>query len=372
MTFGEYQEKKNEIKDEIKAIKNKSEVERRKDFLNVFDQFEKAKSVFDGFDDVHPVEYVLALADDDELTNMLESFLKNENEDMSVRLISFFALCTKQRRKKDYSKMETLLNDYKGIFENQNIYKIQSLYFLSTCRNDDARELRRAFRGWAYIDKNYAFMPAFIQIYAETVALCFEHKSDLKIAYSEKETNSILDEAIDRIETAISIRNYPKFHATKARLLYQKEEYADAVEQINEAIDMEDSERKDYAIRINEYEILKAKAEINMATKAKLDELEAIKEEVARSKYDNLSFLGFFSAILALIIGTVSISSSDVLTFTHLMQLLICLGGIISISFGTLCIMIEPRSFIRKTLLMIGIGMALIIISIFILPFCIV
>lgn len=251
------------------------------------------------------VESVLALADKD-LVDDLTNILNDNHLSKGIRVIAFYTLCTRYRRMKEFTKFNNLLSDNYRIFKDEEIYKIQKAYFLITYSNNKS-QLLEAFNSWEYIDENYKRMPAFIQIYTDTVALCFENNL---FDITKQKDHEILLNAINLINIAIKNRDYAKFYATLGRLQNCNREYEKAIVNIYKAIDKETPERSDYAIRISEYQLIITKIEISNYAENKLQELQTYKEEIkeikdefAKSKYDNLSFLGFFSAVISLIIG---------------------------------------------------------------------
>lgn len=350
----------------------------KKYLVEIYAEITKLEKVGEAVDD-SAVKSVLALADVN-LIDKLTQILTCNEEDHGVRVIAFYILCTRYRRMKEFTKFSNLLNEYDNIFKNEEIYKIQKAYFYITyfC---DKNQLMKAFNSWEYIDENYKKMPAFIQIYVDTVALCFENNLfDIK----KQKDQEILVSAIELINIAIKNRDYAKFYATLGRLQNCNEEYDKAIMNINIAIDKEDVNRSDYAIRINEYELTIAKIKISNYTdnklkeldkyKAELDkykeELSEMKDEVAKSKYDNLSFLGFFSAVISMIIGTIQTTSSTVLVEKY--QVLIALAGTIIIAFGSLNLIMLKKDNLKysvlTTLLMFVLGMSIIAVSIGIIP----
>jgi tetratricopeptide (TPR) repeat protein len=318
------------------------------------------------------VNRVLALADVD-LVDDLTNILNDHDLSKEVRIIAFYSLCTRYRRMKEFTKFNHLLSDHYRIFKDEEIYKIQKAYSLITYFNNKS-QLLEAFNSWEYIDENYKKMPAFIQIYTDTVALCFENNL---FDITKQKDHEILVDAINLISIAIKNRDYAKFYATLGRLQNCNREYDKAIMNIYKAIDKETPERSDYAIRISEYQLIITKIEISNFTENKLQELEKYKEgiremkdEFSKSKYDNLSFLGFFSAVISLVIASIQTLSSTSLVEKY--QILMALAGVIIISFGSLNLIMLKKGALKYSFItalsMFVFGMLLIVISILVIP----
>lgn len=318
------------------------------------------------------IENVLALADKDFVTE-LTNILNNNDLCKEIRIIAFYTLCTRYRRIKEFTKFNNLLSDYYVSFKDEEIYKIQKAYSLITYFNNKS-QLLEAFHSWEYIDANYKRMPAFIQIYTDTVALCFENNL---FDITKQKDLEILLSAINLINIAIKNRDYAKFYATLGRLQNCNREYDKAVVNIYKAIDKEDPKRIDYSIRISEYQLIITKIEISNYTENKLQELakykaeiKEMKDEFTKSKYDNLSFLGFFSAVISLIIGSIQTLAATQLVERY--QILIALAGVIIVTFGSLNLIMLKKGALKYSLLtalcMFVFGMLLVALSIYVIP----
>lgn len=337
------------------------------DLEKIYAELVEFKKVGEAVDDT-AVKSVLALADID-LVDDLTTILNDNDLSKEIRVIAFYTLCTRYRRMKEFTKFNNLLSDNYRIFKDEEIYKIQKAYSLITFFNNKS-QLLEAFDSWEYIDENYKKMPAFIQIYTDTVAICFENNL---FDITKQKDHEILLNAINLIGVAIKNRDYAKFYATLGRLQNCNREYDKAILNIYKAIDKETPERSDYAIRISEYQLIITKIEISNYTDNKMQELAKYKEsmremkdEFTKSKYDNLSFLGFFSAVISLIIASIQTLSSSSLVEKY--QILMALSGVIIVSFGSLNLIMLKKGAIKTALLMFVFGMLLIAISIYVIP----
>ncbi|MDF2587924.1 MAG: rane protein of unknown function [Anaerocolumna sp.] len=342
-----------------------------KDLNEIYKELTKLEKIGEAINDT-AVESVLALADIN-LVDDLTSILNNEKQSKEIRIIAFYTLCTRYRRIKEFTKFNNLLSDHYKDFKDEQIYKVQKAYSLITYTNNKS-QLLEAYNSWEYIDENYKKMPAFIQIFTDTVALCFENKL---FDINKPKDQEILLNAINLINIAIKNRDYAKFYATLGRLQNCNKEYDKAIVNVYKAIDKETPERSDYAIRISEYQLIITKIEISDYTENKLQELEKHKEEIremkdefTKSKYDNLSFLGFFSAVISLIIGSIQTLSSTLLVERY--QILMALAGVIIVSFGSLNLLMLKKGSMKYSIItalsMFVLGILLITISICVIP----
>lgn len=356
----------------MNSIENDDKTESIKVFKKIYVKFKESGVKGKAIDD-DVVDEVLYLANgsDKRIIDVYFDILRDPGLDIDCRLIAFYVLCTKFRRNKDHQKFKQLIQEC-YFLSNEAIYNIQKAYALITCP-ENKNQFVEAFNMWEHIDEHYKMMPAFIQIYTETVALCFENEI-FKIE-SKPELN-ILQQAIELIKIAIANRDYAKFYATLGRLQHCNKQYDTAISNINKAIDKEDSDRIDYAIRISEYGLAIAKIEMSMYTEKKVKELHdfklgvnELKSEITKSKYDNITFLGFFSAIISFLLGNVQVlNSNSTISIHDRYQLLIALPGVIIITFASLNFVTLTKETIKKSILssfiMLAIGFLLIYISI--------
>lgn len=273
-----------------------------------------------------------------------------DSELKKVQVIAFYILCTHYRREKNYSLFETLIKD-NSILSKEPIYKIQSAYYYSCSAPDDSA-IQKSLDYWESNLDDYKNIPAFAQIYTETVALAFERSVLVLSPSTEKQ----LVDAKKLIVQVINYRDYPKFYSTYARLLNITNDISQmklAIKEVVKAITKEDSMRDDYSMRIAEYELIKQKIEFNIQSQQQvietnklieqtLNEKEIlIKQDLDGTKKELLSMLGFFTAVLALILSQNELTKNLVLEDQII--LLFTLSGTLILSFGTLTILLEDN-----------------------------
>lgn len=290
------------------------------------------------------VNYVTGIATVLDTDTPLIRVLESDDYSGGARFIAFYALCIKYRRYKNYTKFKDIIERFYNLFKNEPIYWVQRAVYKKTFETDP-EELNEALKLWNNIDERVKNMPAFVQAYADTVVLCFENKV-LNIDYSKDE--EILLETIESIEKAINKRIYPKFYSTLGRLLAIKGDYNLAIKKVKVAIDKEDSTCKDYSLRINEYELIIAQINIKKSYDQEINKLQQyakdiqdLKSEIDKSKYDSLSFLGFFTALISFTMGTYQLIGD--LDFVERVQLVLILCGAIILAFSGLRIILKTQ-----------------------------
>jgi len=307
-----------------------------------------------------------AFDEDTELLSLLES----DSISIQSRLMSFYALCIKYRRFRDYTKFKDLLFKYNNLFEKEPLYKFQRMVYLKSTY-EEMEDLELAISIWNGIPEDYKNIPGFVQAYGDSVALLFENNY---FDITNESQNIIRKDAIQKMANAIHMKDYAKFYSTLGRLYAAGEEYEKGINYIRMAIDKEDSADKDYSLRINDYQSQIIQIKVQKLYKNELDkiniqkqELQDIKTSVEKSKYDSLAFLGFFTALISFTFGTFSIASGTI--FSERVRLILILCGSLIIAFASLRLILNTfKGYIKDTIFMFIIGTFIILFSLLIVP----
>lgn len=240
----------------------------------------------------------------DELYKILKKYY-NKND--KVSFAAFYGLVVYYRRYKMFSELEKLVNIYGEKYKDKPLYNVA----MCTIYRNKGTEID------LQLALNYA---------KSAVDLCCNHQGILQtyadtVAYSLEQgytvSEDILENALNCIKKAIEIdRQYPKYYCTVGRLLIYKKDYKKAKFYILKAIDLEDPIQKDYAVRIADYQNFLQRCytnesiyKIDESVKNTLKKLENVKTEVGvqieKQKLSHLEFLGFFTAIISLIMATI-------------------------------------------------------------------
>jgi tetratricopeptide (TPR) repeat protein len=261
------------------------------------------------------------------------------NDDDKVALAAFFCGAILLRRMKDFTVLADWIRSHERRFSTHDVFN-HAWVWLQLERGDV--DLTQSLHKSRELVETFPDNPGFLHLYADVVATAGELPR-------EDETNTPpedLDSALKFIQKAIDLHPYAKSHATKARLLALKGHFREALTCIETAIDQEDSSHSDYAIRIGNYQFqrlriqslindsrLRAKIEefkskqadaerkltdaerkleeaddkLNDADRKLKDADRKLEELVGRlddSIYRNLTFLGFFAALISFTIGS--------------------------------------------------------------------
>ena len=268
------------------------------------------------------------------LEKELYDILHDEKESIKARVNAFYCLCTKHRRIKDFRKFKELIQiSFNNVCDDE-IFKIMQAYYLIQETADDF-DPEKALKYWnKSISKIYKRLPAFTQIYTETVVLECETTKN-----QEKE---LLDEAEHLINNAIKMREYPKFYSTLGRIYCCRDEYDKGIAEVRRAIEAEDSDREDYTSRIIEYQSLISRFQRKKDEKELKEQANGIRTELDKRRTDYIGILGFFSSVMALIIISIDIAKEK-MPMIESLQLLMGFAGVIIFSFGSLNLMLAGR-----------------------------
>lgn len=227
-----------------------------------------------------------------------------------------------------------------------------------------------------------------LHLLADLVAHYFEGHPQLLNSPSERERSvAWLERGLNAVNRAITLDDYPKFYATRGRLLCLQKQYPEALASIITAIDKEDSGRPDYSIRLSAYVSQKGRIEslmvagrledtVQEAMQGYRSDLDATKTEIAQQKEridssttKNLEFLGLFAGIVSFTIGGINIvSNASAFSFQGAAGLLIVLMGTLLEVFCGFGIVLHGWTQERRSrnvvvlffgLAMIGLGLAL-------------
>ena len=289
------------------------------------------------------------------------------NDDPHIGFIAFCALCEGHRRVKNYKKQEEILKNLHKQHDPQNhpfITHLELLYYIDNFdyrHYDDYITILQKAQSHAN-SEDFTQNAGAHHLFADLVAIVFEY------AFSHNRpapSNTWLQYGIDAVNRAISKSNgYAKYYCTKARLLAFEKKYEDSAMLIKEAINLEDSSKKDYTIRVNEYlnhlQMIRVKQSQDQVEK--LDSLvNEIQQELQRSTVKSIEFVGLFAGIVSFTIGSISLLGDS--TFADAAGLIIILmGALLCVfsGFGVILHGFARKKWIRNLLVFfMGLGVIL-------------
>jgi tetratricopeptide (TPR) repeat protein len=316
----------------------------------------------------------------DSLKDILKDIIDDEADeydDDNIKFAAFFAYCTRLRRNQDFLPLNQMMEDFEE-YDDRIMYQ----HLKGMAEKGEGKRVNQ-------IEKSLE--------YSRRAAEWMENKENLNNAgvyhslasglikmmenSSEEITDENISEAEKYIELAIENSDYAKFYATKGRLETLKGRYDRADELFQKAINKEDSNQRRYAVRVGKYQMYsfkndfqekmsdlqvkadnlndranelddrvgEAEEEMSKAVdNAVEDATDYAKQEVQKSRTSTLQVLGFFSAILAVVITTVQISTS--FTPSNAAFLFLILTGGLTASFSVFSVLLSNEDVQLKRL----------------------
>lgn len=292
-----------------------------------------------------------------EVNESLLTILQHHDQ-LQVRFAAFYSLVVYYRRYKLNSRLEPLVVEHGAQFSSKPLYKftMSTIYRTMGGRNDINIALQFAKEA---IEATVDY-PGYFNNYAEIVAYGLEEGLQLD------NLNEVTALAFQYINKAIMLNpKYAKYYCNLGRLQYCTGEYPAAKANILKAIDLEDNSKKDYSIRISDYQyyLLKCYSFESVTTlKQTIDqktaEIEKIKNDLQKNMQEErnkvLELIGFFTGIIAFIVSTIQIASK--VEFKDAVSLIMVMLGGLLIAFGSFKAVIKVD---KKSLITTGIFVVL-------------
>lgn len=298
---------------------------------------------------------------------LLNQIMRDKSLQANIRYAAFFALFSYYKRDNHPSELEKLLVEFKEEFSERGTYNhLYSMFLKKRARKGD---LLAAIEYSEKAIKSIPENPGIIHSYVNSVISAIEEKE--LATYDD----ALIQDLLSKIKDAISKdQNYAKFYATKGRVCALKEDYVKAKESIREAMDKEQSDKRDYPIRMVEYQSQLIRVEREEALKAWIDKIAIAEKQIAlgyekiekygeQARTRNLEFLGFFVALVSFTIGSVHVAAQRPLL--EAAQLIVTLSGALMLSFSGFTILLYGTSQKMRFISLFVIGGVVIIASLF-------
>lgn len=296
-----------------------------------------------------------ALASGHERTRLIADLRRalTDSDDPVVRYAAFYGLNISLRCSKDYSLLEDLINQYQQEFGHHVTFR--HLVVLFNIERGLGKQ-KNEIVAMAFDDsEQFAHNAGFVHLFADTVpSLCEESDDDV----AANLVAEWLPRARTAAEKAISLdRRYAKYYCTKGRLLAIAGEHDEALALVKTAIDMEDSSKSDYAIRIGNYQYyrlsiqarrneevfgarMKESATVLLAKQGAVEEgLASAVRHMDESTLKNLEFLGFFAGLISFTIGSIQIAVHQNVNAAG--RLIVVLMGALLVAFAGFSFILE-------------------------------
>lgn len=298
-----------------------------------------------------------------------KKILEDESQAENIRYAAFFAICTLYRRSKEFTWYGKCLERYEDEFKAfRSFDHLKAMYLveIATSKTKMLDAVEAAEKAVNANDNNAGFLHSF----AVVIARGFEESY-----FNREENGDLLVQGIKASDKAIRLTpEYAKFYSTQGRLQDISGNHQAARLQIKKAIDMENSESKDYALRIGDYQkqlmdicynekmnhvahTFNQYEERIMDLNKKVDNIVA---DLERARTRNIEFLGFFTALVSFTIGAIQISSHQ--TFNDALRLILVLCGGLMLVLGGFGIILNGMDYIRRSIVMWLMGISVVFI----------
>lgn len=333
-----------------------------------------------------------------------EEFIKilDSEESLNVRFFSLFGLVTHYRNVKESEELNIMFEKYKEPFYEFITFKHLSflvefdwLKFNSfnedlciTLLNDVEAFIQEVAKKHKL--DNAKFFVGTLHLYTDLFISIIEAKDKMKDKISDK-----YDTALNYLEKAINIEQYPKFFCTKARLYSYKQAYREAFININKAISKEDASKEHYEtkiveytfvknliilkktqsevmIKLNEYEVMmneqnekylqqnnkleQQKEELEQQKLLLIQKTEEVDNKLSDTIVRNVEIIGFFTGIISFVIASVQMAMQ--LSFLESAALIIVLLGAWIISYCCFSILFKKnvKEEMKKYIIVFSVG----------------
>lgn len=162
---------------------------------------------------------------------------------------AFFCLCTIYRHNRDYTKLNSLLQSCNKFKKHLSYNHILAMYQVHSESFYDYDELlTMTCQDAEMMENNSGYLHTFANAFATICEKCGENNCDNII-------NEWYELALKAVNKAIELEpQYAKYYSTKARIINLKGNYDEAIQLVMYAINLEKSERPDYALTISNYQ----------------------------------------------------------------------------------------------------------------------
>lgn len=299
------------------------------------------------------------------LTKPIFTRMMDNSNTLKLRFFGFSIFLAFYRRRKAYSKMRNFFNKHENEF--RAIQKMKFVKGVVLKHSNTPFEIAQAVAILDTVIEEFqkADNPGYLQSYADAVIIAVDR--DLKPPSFTKEEH--LQRAEERITQALDLNpEYPKYYATLAQLEFHGGKYESALQNIREAMQLEDPSSADHPIRLLDYRSLQVKAEtyrdfahIKSNADSVKEEIEKVREDVKQERGRSVGFIGVFSALIALVIATTSMITVD--KFGNSVLLLVILGGLLLIIVETMMVRLSSNEKKWEPCLFVTAGIVLIVLA---------
>ena len=263
---------------------------------------------------------------------------KYSDRDLSIAYPAFCILSIHYRRHRKIVELGLLIDRHRAKFGGMKSYHLfESLYYLARGSSESMAAALRSIRiAMANLKEHNGAKAAYADIVATSV--------DKGVGLLDGELELATKVIMQAIQSSPAYAKYP-FLLAKLQCL--SGDLIGAEVSVRQAVDLEDSTRATYALRVAEYQKLEFEILLRRSTSKLSVEIEKmnssikntkseIEEAVRDAKSQVLAQLGFFSGLLAIILTTVDVTKAQ--PATTAMAILLTMSGVIILSWTALSV----------------------------------
>lgn len=283
-------------------------------------------------------------------TDELVTVVEDLHQDKSIRFAAFYCAQTLNRQNRDWAEMRRLTDLFEGEFREIPRFKaLVAEYYLqhgSSKHNRDAAAIHARDAAAALPN-----VPGVLHLAGEVLA----HQQESE---QQPQLTLILEgERYVSRALALSAGTYPKYFATLARLQALRGAFDEADQSVARAIEEEDSSRGDYAVRIGDYQVIRARIRFARESNELRAKQTAATEALVGLRRESFQLLGLLAAVIAFLSVSIQLTTSR--SAAEAITVLLGAAGALVVVFAAFQALIADGH-LRKTVVAAAVGSALI------------
>lgn len=234
----------------------------------------------------------------------LTAVLADESHPEQVRFNAFYCVQARAWRRRDHRAHRANVDRYQSEFGSHPMfYFMQAEYYSSLDGEPANRHAALAFASEAV--RRLPAVPGVLNLAASIIA--DHHEAD-----ADADPQLLLEgERLIRQAIALSHGAYPRYHATHARIATLRGAYGAARASIARAIEEENSSGAEYALRIGDYQLIRARIQHAQQAEALRVGQDEATAELRRIRAQILEIMGLLAAVIAFITTAANIAAGQ-------------------------------------------------------------
>lgn len=294
--------------------------------------------------------------------------IETERSVQDIRFSCLYFLVSFHRRKNNLGQFELWLERGRDEFGERLLYKYQEA-ILCREQNKYPQAIDKCRPIIEKLPDNYPLVHGFAHNIVHGIEQGFVDEADRR---------ELAAEAIERLEPVLKIvPENGKVHSTLARALAINGLFDEAIQELEKAIEYEDSDQSDYAERVSNYHFHKIRIQLDDYQQSIRKDVEAARSEVdstvekAEERVDNLQarlieFMGFFAGLLAIVFTSTEIALS--LSPDAAAQIILVMTSGLICAFASLGILLPRKGDDQRIEAVLAMGVVGLFVGIYVLP----